>query len=236
MLVTTRPMGGGYGGFSSGISEEIAIILYIVAILAAIVGAILLYCLFLKKSNDERFTGFAGWLYDFLNFKKFALDVILRLCYLGGTIGLTLSSLVGLLEGSFSVLYFLLIITFGNLGLRIMFEFSMLILVICRNTTDINHKLSLTQKNAPNVNVDVAVKPAPAAPAAPEMTAAPVVEAAPAAPVVEAVPVAAEPAAPVAAPAEESALAPASKKFCPQCGHELSDSAMFCPLCGRSLK
>ena len=38
----------------------------IIALILAIVGGLIVYFLFLSKKNEGRFTGFLGWLYDFL--------------------------------------------------------------------------------------------------------------------------------------------------------------------------
>ena len=46
----------------------------IVSLILAIVGGILVYFLFLSKKNEGKFTGFLGWMYDFLSFKKMFLE------------------------------------------------------------------------------------------------------------------------------------------------------------------
>ena len=38
----------------------------IVSVILAIIGGIVLYFTFLSKKNEGKFTGFLGWLYDFL--------------------------------------------------------------------------------------------------------------------------------------------------------------------------
>ena len=47
---------------------------------------------------------------------------------------------------SISFIAFILQLTLGNLLARIGFEFSLLLLTICKNTTEINDKLSKTKK------------------------------------------------------------------------------------------
>ena len=108
------------------------------AVLAIILGLVL-YFTFLRKKNEGRFKGFTGWLYDFLNFKKLTIESVLKITYLMLTIFITLAS--------FSLIHlnpltFLLTLVFGNLGLRIAYEFSLLMILICRNTTEINSKLN----------------------------------------------------------------------------------------------
>jgi len=111
----------------------------IIAAAIAIIGALVLYFTFLSKKNDGRFKGFWGWTYDFLNFKKLTIEAILKITYLMLTIFITLGSFVIIPS---SPLGFLAAIILGNLVLRIIYEFSLVILIICRNTTEINTKLN----------------------------------------------------------------------------------------------
>lgn len=115
----------------------------IISIIIAIAGAIVIYILFLNKENENKFTGFTAWLYDFLSFKKMLLEVILKVCYLITAIYLTLFGL-GLL--SVNVLTAIITIVFGNVIARIAYEFSLILLTICRNTTEINKKLKNPEK------------------------------------------------------------------------------------------
>ena len=116
----------------------------IISAVIAIAGAIVIYILFLKKENEGKFTGFVGWLYEFLSFKKMLLEVILKVCYLITAIYLTLVGL-GLL--SVNVLTALMTIVFGNVIARIAYEFSLILLTICRNTTEINKKMKNPEKS-----------------------------------------------------------------------------------------
>ena len=106
----------------------------IVSLILAVVGGILIYFLFLSKKNEGKFTGFLGWLYDFLSFKKMFLEVLLKITYLILAIYITLSSFA--LIGT-NFLLFLATLILGNVGVRVLYEFSLILLVICRNTTDL---------------------------------------------------------------------------------------------------
>ena len=110
----------------------------IVAFILAVVGGILTYFLFLKKDNNNKFTGFVNYLYEFLSFKKMWLETILKVSYLILTIYITLMSfeLIGK-----SFIAFLLTLVFGNIILRVVYELSLVLLTICRNTTEINKKI-----------------------------------------------------------------------------------------------
>ena len=120
------------GGTEAGIWVVISAVL-------AVIGGILLYFTFLKKSNDGKFKGFAGWMYDFLTFKKMLIENLLKVLYLICSLFVTLASFA---EIGTSFLGFFITLVFGNLLIRIVYEFSLILLVICRNTTDINTKLS----------------------------------------------------------------------------------------------
>ena len=111
----------------------------IVSIILAVVGGILIYFLFLSKKNEGKFKGFAGWLYDFLSFKKMFMEALLKITYLILALYITLSSFA--LIGT-NFIAFLGTLILGNVILRLVYEFSLLLLVICRNNTDISKKLS----------------------------------------------------------------------------------------------
>ncbi len=95
------------------------------------------------KQNEHKFKGFMGWLYNFFTFKNMLLETLLKILYIIVAIYITLSSFSLI---SISFIAFILQLTLGNLLARIGFEFSLLLLTICKNTTEINDKLSKTKK------------------------------------------------------------------------------------------
>ena len=107
----------------------------IVALLVALVGGIVLYFTFLSKKNDGKFEGVLGWLYDTLTFKKMLLETVLKITYLIFAIWITLSSF-SLIGTSFWG--FVLMLIGGNILIRVIYEFSLITIVMCRNTTEIN--------------------------------------------------------------------------------------------------
>lgn len=110
----------------------------IISLVLAIIGGIVLYFTFLSKKNEGKYTGFLAWMYDFLTFKKMVIENILKILYLVIAIFITLSSFAMI---SSSFLAFIAYLTIGNLIARIMYELFLVVLVICRNTTEINKKL-----------------------------------------------------------------------------------------------
>lgn len=110
----------------------------IIAAVLAIVGGIVAYFLFINKKTDKKYSPFLLWLHDFLNFKKFFIEAILKTTYAIGAIYITLSSFA--LIGS-SVAGFFLYLIFGNVFLRIVYELIMLTITLVNNTTEINKKM-----------------------------------------------------------------------------------------------
>ena len=133
---------------SGAIGSTVRIIL---SLILAIVGGILIYFLFLNKKNEGKFKGFLGWLYDFLSFKKMFLEALLKTTYLIVAIYITLSSLA-IIGDSF--LGFLLQLVLGNVIARVVYEFSLILLVICRNTTDIAKNTKKAEKVEENKSED----------------------------------------------------------------------------------
>ena len=91
----------------------------IVSLVLAIVGGIVLYFTFLKKDNEGKYTGFLGWMYDFLTFKKLTIENVLKILYLICAIFVTLSSFATI---STSFIAFLVYLVVGNLVARIAYE------------------------------------------------------------------------------------------------------------------
>ena len=109
----------------------------IIALVVAIGGGIALYFTFLSKKNEGKFNGFLGWVYDTFTFKNMVVETLLKITYLVATIFTTLYSF-GLIAVNILSAFALLI--FGNLFIRIGYEFMLMRVITCRNTTDINSK------------------------------------------------------------------------------------------------
>ncbi len=110
----------------------------IISIVVAIVGGIALYFTIFSDNNKKQYKGFMAKLYDFVKFKKMLISSILKIGYIVTAIFITLSSFSLI---SYSFLGFLGYLIFGNLIARIAFEFSLVILGIYENTTEINKKM-----------------------------------------------------------------------------------------------
>ena len=111
----------------------------IIALVIAVIGGIALYFTFLNKKNDGKWTGFLGWLYNTLTFKNMIVETILKILYLVIAIFITLYSL-GLI--AVNIILALGVLVIGNIILRVCYEFMLLAIITCRNTSDINSKLN----------------------------------------------------------------------------------------------
>lgn len=117
----------------------------IVSIILAICGGIVLYFTFLSPKNSDKYTGFTKKLYDFLSFKIMSLEMILKIAYLILAIFITLSSF-SIISTSF--IGFILVLVIGNIFIRLIFEGSILILMIYRRLGDIHDALKTPSKKA----------------------------------------------------------------------------------------
>ena len=115
----------------------------IVSLLVALCAGIVLYFTFLNPKNAEHYTGTTKKIYDFLSFKVMSLETILKICYLVVAIYITISSF-SLISTSF--IEFLLVLFLGNIVVRLIFEGSLLILMIHKELVEVNRKLPKDRK------------------------------------------------------------------------------------------
>lgn len=123
--------------FSDMNSAASAGIWVIISFVLALVGAFLVYFLF-AKSKKKYDNKFLTWLRSFLNFNEMLIEPILKIAYIFLALFITLGSFA---EISSSFVGFLLILIFGNLLLRVIYEFFMITIGIWQNTRDINKKM-----------------------------------------------------------------------------------------------
>lgn len=109
----------------------------IVSLILAFVGCFLVYFLFVvKKQNPKQ--KFLAWLKEFLDFKKMLIEPIIKISYLFFAIFITLVSF-SIIGSSF--VGFLATLIGGNILLRVCYEAMIMMLMIWKNTTEINKKL-----------------------------------------------------------------------------------------------
>lgn len=110
----------------------------IISAIIAIAGGIAAYIFFLPAKNESKYTGFLKWLYEFLSFKFLTIEVFLKVIYMILAIWMTLSAF-GFI-GTSAVMFFGTLII-GNLVLRIAFEGCLLLIMLYKNTKEINSKI-----------------------------------------------------------------------------------------------
>ena len=109
----------------------------IVSLILAIIGAILAYFMFVKP--DKKYPNkFVNWLRSFLNFNEMLIEPILKVTYIFFALFITLGSFSLI---SFSFVSFLAVLLLGNLFIRVVYEASMMMVGIWKNTKEINKKM-----------------------------------------------------------------------------------------------
>ncbi len=111
----------------------------VVSIVLAIVGGIAIYFLFVAKENEYKENAMISFFHNFLNFKKFFIEGLLKVAYIICAIYVTLNSFSYI---GYSFARFVSMLVFGNLLARICFELVMMLITLVSNTTAINQKLT----------------------------------------------------------------------------------------------
>ncbi len=111
-------------------------ILPIIAAIVVIAGGLALYFLFVRKPNQ--FQGTVAKLHDVLNFRTWYTEKIIRVLYCITMVGIVVYSVILLFSHFFTAV---LLFVLGNLTARIVYEYALLLLVLCRNTQEINRKM-----------------------------------------------------------------------------------------------
>ena len=138
-----------------------SVFLTVLAALVIVAGGLALYFLFVRKPN--RFQGAAAKLHDALNFRTFYTEKLLRALYSITVVTIVVYSVVLLFTHFFTAL---LVFVLGNLVARIVYEYALLLLVLCRNTQEINRKMGPLPEEQPVPHTSGS-NPAPAAPQQP---------------------------------------------------------------------
>ena len=108
----------------------------IIAAILAIVGGILVYFLFVKSKTEPK-GKFAKWLKNFLAFKVMWIEPILKVVYYIATIFIILFSFTYLTLGGTGILFFFLSLVLGPVLIRIVYEMTMMFIMIWHNTQEI---------------------------------------------------------------------------------------------------
>ncbi|MEE0419398.1 MAG: hypothetical protein UDG86_05030 [Lachnospiraceae bacterium] len=119
--------------------EGFATVMAVLGLVIGIIGAFVIFFGFMPKKNEHRFGGWLGKLYDFLNFRFYIIEGLLKFTYvlvasICTGMGLFMSlSIVELTHG-------LILLVGGNLAARIAYEFILMLIMACRNLGELNKK------------------------------------------------------------------------------------------------
>lgn len=139
-----------YGySYSSGLAT--VGILAVIFLVAALVGGIILYFLVFGKQKDGKYHGFMKWVYDFVHFRVLTVEAIVKILYLISAIAVTLTAFLWFANGLIGLLLCPLQIVLGNIAVRIAYEFAVMLILLVRNTNEINAKLKNQNGDGKNV-------------------------------------------------------------------------------------
>ena len=109
----------------------------IISLLLAVIGGIILYNTYFSKEKDNKYNGYKKILNDYINFNITIIEPLFIVLYLILSIAITLISLTFITTNFFK---FIGIIVFGNIILRLIFEFILLMLKLFKDVSEINKK------------------------------------------------------------------------------------------------
>ncbi len=121
-----------YYKYSYEINPVVTVMLFIFAVVLGVIA----YYGFVKKDGKPKSAFFAK-LKDFLNFDTMIIEGLLKATYIILAIFVTLFSFQII---PINFLEFLFVLVFGNILVRVAYETSMVVLLIWRNTSEINKK------------------------------------------------------------------------------------------------
>lgn len=142
-------------------------VIAILGLISALVCTILVCILVLPEKKRPSLNGFFKSLHDIFNFKQLLIEKILKFCYVFSTLYCLTTGffMLFMVEKSYSYSYFgssyvekewvgyygLLVMLLGPIFVRIIFEVSMMFILLVKNVIQINNKLKNQNENAPEM-------------------------------------------------------------------------------------
>ena len=120
-----------FGG-STGDMMMTMIVIFVVSFIVATV----LFVGVAKMAKRPK-NAFLNWLREYLNFREIILEGLIKYAYIFIAVFMSLYAIVLLFQGSGGLVTGVLLLTLGNIGLRLLFELTMLMVGIWKNTSDI---------------------------------------------------------------------------------------------------
>ena len=116
-----------------------SLIWVVIALILAVVGCFVIYFVFVKKEGKESNKKLA-WIKSYLRFDKMLIEDILKIAYIFFAIAITLVPLA-FINSFGAFIGVLLFIICGNLVTRVIYELSIITVMIWKNTTEIKEKI-----------------------------------------------------------------------------------------------
>ncbi|HEX3021995.1 MAG TPA: zinc ribbon domain-containing protein [Lachnospiraceae bacterium] len=121
-------------------------------LLGSLIAALIVYFAFLSRRNSDRFTGFTGWIYEFLNFNRLILEGIFKILYLLITFFYVSAYVYIILHEDSNLMVNFIALIVGVVAIRIGYEFVLMVIMLCRNVSDINMKMKMDQNSKQNIS------------------------------------------------------------------------------------
>jgi hypothetical protein len=220
--------------FLKEVSIMFIVISTILAFVLALTATILTFVFIVPEKKRERLNKFWKFIHDTVNFKYLIVEKILQAMYIFATAYVILQGFFMLFSftpgygsGIYRVDpqwqggYGLLTMILGPIGVRLMYEFIMMLILLIKNVIQINNKIKANNDSAP--------KDASASPNFASFTIG--------ANSTASTPVANPVVSPEPAPAtvEEPPEVTSNAVFCTKCGAKADDGSIFCSSCGTKL-
>lgn len=161
----------------------------IISIVAAFIATILLFILVLPDKKRANLNGFFKGIADIFNFRTLLIEKIVKFLYTFTTISAVLFGFFMLFMQEFGrslALYGLLVMFISPIAIRLMFEITMMAILLVKNVIEINNKLGYKNSddkgNTSSPFAELKLPKKVEAPAQPKAAAEPAQQAAPAQP------------------------------------------------------
>ena len=136
---------GPFGGAQDYYAQIYAPLYWAIGILVfGVILGIVLNFTFLKRSNEGRFKGFWGKVYNIFSFNRFYSEGILKLLNVISFILLVAFGIYMIFTGS--VIGGILLMTLGNLAVRLCYEITVMFIILVRKTVSIDRRMSGIEK------------------------------------------------------------------------------------------
>ena len=110
----------------------------LLALVVIIAGGLALYFLFGAKNHEKPLAPGVQKLHDALTFRTLFTEKLLRALYCIAVCALAIWSFILLFSNFLGAI---LLFVIGNVAVRICFELTLVLLILCRNTQEINQKM-----------------------------------------------------------------------------------------------